>query len=288
MTSASTIGARAPKSVSARPTTRSRSPPRPCRVESSSRARRTTSTPRPSDPAHRPATTQVVPPGAGGPSGHRSCSAPRHSPPITSASTTPPPTGAGFSSCTIAARLPAPGASRSHLPTQAAARSRSAAPPHRRPATSITPVAAPSGARRSTSRAPASTGNPTPHTPTPHAAKKERPTHRPAPNATAIHRIGGRTGGRLSVLHELHRHRPAARRQAHLAEALEQHHVEPRPLLVGPEAQLGEHLALPARDVMRCQPVERVHHDVAPARVAAAEAGQLGPELVVLAVHDVP
>ena len=39
---------------------------------------------------------------------------------------------------------------------------------------------------------------------------------------------------------------------------------------------------------MRCQPVERVHNDVAPAHVAAAEAGQLGPELVVLAVHDVP
>src|SRR3989442_941711 len=146
MTSASTIGARAPKRVSARPTTRSRSPPRPRRVESSSRARRTASTPRSFDPssAHRPATTQVVPPGAPG------------SPP-------PPP-------------------------------------------------------------------NPNP-------PKRERPPPRPAPNAPAIRTIGGGTGGgRLSGLHELRRQRPAARRQADLAEGLEQHDVEPRPFLVGVEA----------------------------------------------------
>src|SRR5437899_9917796 len=47
------------------------------------------------------------------------------------------------------------------------------------------------------------------------------------------------------------------RSEPHFAERLEQHHVELGPLLVGLEVQLGEDFALPRRDVVRRQPVER-------------------------------
>src|SRR5439155_963764 len=68
-----------------------------------------------------------------------------------------------------------------------------AAAPQSTPATPITPTAAPTGAWRAPPRARTSTVATTPHDPTPHAPKKPRPAQRPAPNATLIHKSGGRT-----------------------------------------------------------------------------------------------
>src|SRR5437588_951947 len=91
--------------------------------------------------------------------------------------------------------------------------------------------------------------------------------------------------GPPSDLHQLHGPRPAAGRQPHLAESLEQRHVELGFLLVAVEPQLHQHLALRRGHVARGQPVEGVYQHVAAARVAAAEPRQLGAQLRVLALH---
>src|SRR5439155_14010435 len=139
-------------------------------------------------PTPRPATTHVVPPAAGMPSGQRSRSAPPHAPATTSASTGPPESGAGSPNRTIAARAPA--APAVQRPSHVAARSRSAAAPQSSPATPITPTAAPSGAWRASPAAPTKTARPDPQAPTP-----DPPAHRPTPNATVMTRIGGRMLG---------------------------------------------------------------------------------------------
>src|SRR5205807_2278778 len=91
--------------------------------------------------------------------------------------------------------------------------------------------------------------------------------------------------GPPSDLHQLHGPRPAAGRQPHLAESLEQRHVELGFLLVAVEPQLHQHLALRRGHVARGQPVEGVYQHVAAARVAAAEPRQLRAQLRVLALH---
>src|SRR6266566_2936052 len=86
-------------------------------------------------------------------------------------------------------------------------------------------------------------------------------------------------------LHELHRLRPAARRQRHPPEPLEQHHVELGLLLIAAERDLGEHFALVGGDVVRREPVQGVHHHVPVARLAATEPGQLGAQPLVFPLH---
>ena len=162
MTRASTSGARVPNNLRLRSVMRSRNAPRPRGSASSSCMRRATSTPRLESPRNRPATTHVVPPCAAWPSGQRIVSVPRHAPPIACASTTPPARDTGSARRTMAARVTptrrlgspprAP-----HRPTQDPCRSRSAAEPHSSPATSMTPRAAPSGARRCSTAAPNNT-----------------------------------------------------------------------------------------------------------------------------------
>src|SRR3989440_7400436 len=249
--------------------------------------RRTTSTPRSAPPLQRPATTHSVPPRATCSSGQRSRSAPPQLPGSTSASTTPPCWDTASKRRTIAARAPRPPSpvSRPHLPAQVASRSRPAAAPQSVPATPMTPTAAPSGARRASHRAAPSTGA-TAYS-APRTANRSRPAARPTPNATVRKRMGGRIpgGGRLSSLHQLYGPRATAGREPHLAEPLEQSHVELGLLLIAVEPQLHQHLALGRGHVARRQPVERVHEHVAAARLAAAEPGQLGTELAVLPLH---
>src|SRR5437667_8396135 len=190
-TSAFTIGARAPNSSVLFAASASRSAPRPRGTGSSARVRRTTNTPPPSPtPLHRPATTHVVPPRAAVPSGQRSRTKPPHVPGTTSASTIPPLAGAGSSRRTVAALLPPAPRSLLQLPAHVASRSRPAAIPHRRPATPITPRAAPRGARCASRRAVPKTGTTTYHAP--RNTNKSRPADNPTPNATVSTRIGRR------------------------------------------------------------------------------------------------
>src|SRR5438128_3328775 len=278
-TSASTIGARAPNSSALRAASRSRTAPRPRGVASSRTARRTTSTPRSATPLHRPATTHSVPPRARCPSGQRSRNGPPQAPGSTSTSTTPPLAGAGSSSRTIAARVLVPC---DHCPAHVTSRSRTAATPQSVPATPMMPTAAPSGARRASHALTNRTGNAVPHNAAPDnappgdAAPGSSPSHNPSPKAILRKRMGGRTGGPPSDLHQLHGPRPAAGRQPHLAEPLEQRHVELGLLLVAVEPQLDPHFALRRGYVARGEPVEGVHQHIAAAGVAAAEPGQLG------------
>src|SRR5437868_5657818 len=121
------------------------------------------------------------------------------------------------------------------------------------------------------------------------------PLHRPATTHSVPPRAACSSGQRSrrgpphlpapSDLHQLHGPRPAAGRQPHLAESLEQRHVELGFLLVAVEPQLHQHLALRRGHVARGQPVEGVYQHVAAARVAAAEPRQLGAQLRVLALH---
>src|SRR2546429_220580 len=142
------------------------------------------------------------------------------------------------------------------------------APPLQRPATthSVPPPATCSSAQRSRNAPP------------------PLPAH---PPPTVRKRMGGAIpgGGRLSSLHQLYGRRATAGREPHLAEPLEQSHVELGLLLIAVEPQLHQHLALGRGHVARRQPVERVHEHVAAARLAAAEPGQLGTELAVLPLH---
>ena len=194
VTSASTSGARAPNNSAARAEIRSRSAPRPRGTASSNRTRRNARMPRSAEPSHRPATTQVVPPCASGPSGQRSRTAPRHGPAIAVASTTPPLTGAGSSRRTMTARTPPS----SPIPPQLAARCRSATSPHRSPTSVAIPMAAATGARRARASTPTATGSPSAHAPT--SPNRRTPAARPTPNATVIQRIGGRMGRRQAGL----------------------------------------------------------------------------------------
>src|SRR6266478_7689508 len=253
-TSAFTIGARVPKSSVLRAASASRRAPRPRGTRSSARVRLTTSTPPPPPPptpVHLPATTHVVPPRAPVPSGQRNRTDPAHAPGRTSASTIPPCAVAGSASRTIAARVcPSPALPPAvHRPVHVASRSRTAAAPQSSPATPMMPTAAPSGARRASHAASATTGSATIHNAPPGNAlpgntKGSSPAHRPTPNATVRNRIGGRIPGPPSGLHQLHRVRPAARRESHLAESLEQRHVQLGLFLIAVEPQLDQHLAL--------------------------------------------
>src|SRR5256884_7190964 len=72
---------------------------------------------------------------------------------------------------------------------------------------------------------------------------------------------------------QLHRLRPAARREPHLAEPLEQRHVQLGLFLIAVESQLDQHFALWRRYVARREAIEREYEDVAAARVATAEPG---------------
>src|SRR6266567_9477059 len=279
-TSAFTIGARAPKSSVLFAASASRSAPRPRGTGSSTRIRRTTSR----TPLHFPATTHVVPPRAAWSSGQRRRTEPPHVPGSTSASTIPPCAGAGSASRTITARVrPSPAFSpAAHRPVHVASRSRTAAVPQSRPATPMIPTAAPSGARAARQAAAAISGNATPHNAAPANTKGSSPAHRPTPNATVRKRIGGRISWPPSGSHQLHRLRPATRREPHLAEPLEQRHVQLGFLLVAVESQLHQHFALGRGHVARRQAIEREHEDVAAAGLAAAEPRQLGTQLRIL------
>src|SRR5206468_9401061 len=120
----------------------------------------------PLSPRNRPATTHVVPPWAGCPSGHRMVSAPPQGPARTTPSATPPVAETGSVSWTITERVSlapgrGPGAPHPlHRPAQEARCSRSALAPHNRPATHIKPTAAPSGARRTSTAVPSRTSSP--------------------------------------------------------------------------------------------------------------------------------
>src|SRR5947208_2728069 len=85
--------------------------------------------------------------------------------------------------------------------------------------------------------------------------------------------------------HQLHRPRPAARREPYLAEPLEQRHVQLGFLLVAVEPQLDEHFALRGGHVSRREAIERDHVHLDAAGFAAAEPGQLGAQLRVLPLH---
>src|SRR5438552_4778637 len=288
-TSAFTIGARAPKSSVLLAASASRSAPRPRGTRSSARIRRTTSRPMPpprSRPLHFPATTHVVPPRAPVPSGQRNRTEPWHVPESTSASTIPPLTGAGSSRLTIAALLLPGPRSLLHVPAHVASLSRTAAVPQSIPATPMIPTAAPSGARGASQAAAASSGNATPHNATPGNAKGSSPAHKPTPNAAVRMRIGGRIFGPPSGSHQLYRPRPTAWREPHLAEPLEQRHIQLGLLLVAVESQLDQHFALGRGNVVRREAVEREHDYISAARLAAAEPGQLGTQLRILPLHD--
>src|SRR6266513_2649467 len=86
--------------------------------------------------------------------------------------------------------------------------------------------------------------------------------------------------------HQLHRLRPAARRQPHLAEPLEQRHVQLGFLLIAVQSQLHQHFALGRGHVVRREAIEREHEDISAARLAAAEPGQLGTQLRIFPLHD--
>ena len=104
-------------------------------------------------------------------------------------------------------------------------------------------------------------------------------TARPGP-------VGGGSSGGAGGSHQLDGAGAAARCQAHLPEPFEQGHVELGLLLIAVELQLDEHLPLGSRHVVRGEPIQRVHEDVAAAGVAPAEAGELGPELRVFSLND--
>src|SRR5256885_15201774 len=103
----------------------------------------------------------------------------------------PPRAGTGSVSWTIAARVSGfskPTRASPHCPAHDALRSRSAAPPHSAPATSITPTAAPSGARRHSTAAPPNTSSAVTRSSAPWSAAAN-----PAAKAMARYRIGGGT-----------------------------------------------------------------------------------------------
>src|SRR5438477_417296 len=94
--------------------------------------------------------------------------------------------GANTRAFTIGARPPtalllAAPRSRHQPPAHATARARPAATTHTRPATPITPSAAPRGARRANRRAVPKTVTTTYHAP--RTANKSRPAYNPAPKA---------------------------------------------------------------------------------------------------------
>src|SRR5207245_1874160 len=98
--------------------------------------------------------------------------------------------------------------------------------------------------------------------------------HRPAPVASC-----SRTAAAP------HRHPAPPINPPAPAEPPQHHHVEPGTPLVARERQLGEHVALVRRDVMRRPAVQRGHEHVAPARVAPAEPREPPAQLLVLALR---
>src|SRR5438128_2319360 len=110
--------------------------------------------------------------------------------------------------------------------------------------------------------------------------------HKPTPNATVRMRIGGRICGPPNGSHQLYWPRPTARREPHLAEPLEQRHVQLGLLLIAVQSQLHQHFALGRGHVVRREAIEREHEDVSAARLAAAEPGQLGTQLRIFPLHD--
>src|SRR5213594_1042986 len=207
-------------------------------------------------------------------------SAPSQRPLSTRPSTSPPSAGAGSASRTTTARTLPPSPAASPALPPAVHPSAHAAPDRRTD-------------RRLARDRERDDQHARPHGPHPRAPRPQRaeagPEAGPERNADPHER---RPHRRLSLLHDLHRLRTAARSQPDLAEPLEQHHVELGTLLVARERQLCEHLALVRRDVMRRQAVQRVHQHVAPARVAPAEPREPPAQFFVLALHhfecDVP
>src|SRR5207249_943569 len=86
-------------------------------------------------------------------------------------------------------------------------------------------------------------------------------------------RVGPSPAFSLALTPAVHRLRPAARREPHLAEPLEQRHVQLGLFLIAVESQLDQHFALWRRYVARREAIEREYEDVAAARVATAEPG---------------
>src|SRR5437867_7042584 len=99
------------------------------------------------------------------------------------------------------------------------------------------PTAAPSGAGFASAAAASRTGNAVPHNAAPGNAASPSPVQSPTLNPMQRKRMGGRNRP-PNDLHQLHGPRPAARRQPHLAEPLEQRHVELGLLLIAVEPQL--------------------------------------------------
>src|SRR6266699_2400374 len=290
-TSAFTIGARAPKSSVLSAASASRSAPRPRGTGSSTRIRRTTSRPMSpprSRPLHFPATTHVVPPRAAWSSGQRRRTEPPHVPGRTSASTIPPRAGAGSASRTITARVcPSPALPpAAHRPVHVASRSRTAAAPQSIPATPMIPTAAPSGARAASQPEVATSDTATPHNAAPGNTKGVNPPPQADPDRYAKKKNRRPHPPPPSGSHQLHRLRPAARRQPHLAEPLEQRHVQLGFLLIAVQSQLHQHFALGRGHVVRREAIEREHEDISAARLAAAEPGQLGTQLRIFPLHD--
>src|SRR2546427_674685 len=111
--------------------------------------------------------------------------------------------------------------------------------------------------------------------PPPHPPTRKREGGEPEPQADP-ERYGQKENwrphlGPPSGSHQLHRPRPAARREPYLAEPLQQRHVQLGFLLVAVEPQLDEHFALRCGHVIRREAIEREHEYVAAARFAAAE-----------------